>query len=81
MFLQVNYRCKKFVLGKPESWDINDAIEHWGASAALFAFASNSRVSAQKAKQLLGWQSQQIGSIPILREYLILIGKRYLQSP
>lgn len=37
---------------------IADAIAHWGAGAAHFGLASNSRVSARKAKALLGWNPQ-----------------------
>lgn len=37
------------------SIDIDDAIRLWGAEGAHFAFGSNSRVKADKAKKLLGW--------------------------
>ena len=38
-----------------QALDIDEAIEQWGPEAAHFAFGANSRVSAEKAKKLLGW--------------------------
>ena len=38
-----------------QALDIDEAIERWGPEAAHFAFGANSRVSAEKAKKLLGW--------------------------
>ena len=40
----------------PQSWSIDDAIAEWGPLAAWFSLGGNSRVSADKARKLLGWQ-------------------------
>ncbi|MEN7550864.1 NAD-dependent epimerase/dehydratase family protein [Rapidithrix thailandica] len=45
--------------GKTLSIDMDEAIQQWGAEAAHFALASNSRVDATKAKTVLGWQPKQ----------------------
>ncbi|MCF2443574.1 NAD-dependent epimerase/dehydratase family protein [Dyadobacter sp. CY345] len=42
--------------GKTESITLDSAIAKWGPDAAAFGFASNSLVSSDKAKKLLGWQ-------------------------
>lgn len=42
--------------GKTESITLDSAIEKWGPDAAAFGFASNSLVSSEKAKVILGWQ-------------------------
>ncbi|WP_375460077.1 NAD-dependent epimerase/dehydratase family protein [uncultured Enterovirga sp.] len=41
--------------GRAENWPMEDAVREWGISAYA-SFASNSRVSAAKAKGMLGWQ-------------------------
>jgi nucleoside-diphosphate-sugar epimerase len=40
----------------PESWSIDEAIADWGAQAAWFSLGGNSRVSAEKARRMLGWK-------------------------
>ena len=39
----------------PEGWSIDDAIAEWGPMAVWFSLGGNSRVSAEKARKLLGW--------------------------
>ena len=41
--------------GETSSITIDEAIQEWGCEAAHFAFGSNSRVDATKARKLLGW--------------------------
>lgn len=41
--------------GQASSITIDEAIQAWGSEAAHFAFGSNSRVEATKARKLLGW--------------------------
>ena len=40
----------------PESWSIDDAIAEWGPQSAWFSLGGNSRVSAEKARKMLGWK-------------------------
>lgn len=40
--------------GRTESWPMEEALKEWGISAQA-TFASNSRVSARKARAMLGW--------------------------
>ncbi len=40
----------------PQSWSIDDAIAEWGPQAAWFSLGGNSRVSAEKARKMLGWK-------------------------
>jgi nucleoside-diphosphate-sugar epimerase len=40
----------------PESWSVDDAIAEWGPQTAWFSLGGNSRVSADKARKLLGWK-------------------------
>lgn len=39
-----------------EGWDIDSAIAEWGPQAAWFSLGGNSRVSAEKARRMLGWK-------------------------
>jgi len=39
-----------------ESWSIDAAVAEWGPQAAWFSLGGNSRVSAEKARKMLGWQ-------------------------
>jgi nucleoside-diphosphate-sugar epimerase len=39
-----------------ESWGIDEAIAEWGPQAAWFSLGGNSRVSAEKARRMLGWK-------------------------
>jgi nucleoside-diphosphate-sugar epimerase len=41
---------------KNGSWTIDEAVAEWGPQAAWFALGSNSRVRADKARRMLGWQ-------------------------
>ena len=41
----------------PQSWSIDAAIAEWGPQAAWFSLGGNSRVSADKARKLLGWKA------------------------
>jgi nucleoside-diphosphate-sugar epimerase len=38
-----------------ESWDIDAAIAEWGPQSAWFSLGGNSRISADKARRMLGW--------------------------
>jgi nucleoside-diphosphate-sugar epimerase len=40
----------------PESWSIDAAVAEWGAQAAWFSLGGNSRISAEKARKMLGWK-------------------------
>lgn len=40
----------------PQSWSIDEAIAEWGPQAAWFSIGGNSRVSAEKARKMLGWK-------------------------
>ncbi|MEK6245461.1 MAG: NAD-dependent epimerase/dehydratase family protein [Pseudomonadota bacterium] len=40
----------------PESWSIDEAVAEWGPQAAWFSLGGNSRVSAEKARKMLGWK-------------------------
>lgn len=44
--------------GRTESMSIDEAVREWSPEAAHFAFGSNSRVSALKARKMLGWNPQ-----------------------
>jgi nucleoside-diphosphate-sugar epimerase len=39
-----------------QGWSVDEAIAEWGAMAAWFALGGNSRVRADKARRMLGWQ-------------------------
>jgi nucleoside-diphosphate-sugar epimerase len=39
-----------------ESWSIDEAIAAWGPQAAWFSLGGNSRISAEKARRMLGWK-------------------------
>lgn len=41
--------------GATRTISIDEATDRWGAEAAHFAFGSNSRVSSEKARRMLGW--------------------------
>jgi len=41
------------------SIDIDEAIGYWGPEGAHFAFGSNSRVTSEKARSVLGWNPKQ----------------------
>ncbi|UJL46468.1 NAD-dependent epimerase/dehydratase family protein [Virgibacillus sp. NKC19-16] len=46
-----------FELGtQTKSMTIDDAIGEWGAEGGHYAFSSNSRISAEKARIMLGWK-------------------------
>jgi nucleoside-diphosphate-sugar epimerase len=38
-----------------EGWSIDEAIAEWGPQAAWFSLGGNSRVNADKARKMLGW--------------------------
>jgi nucleoside-diphosphate-sugar epimerase len=40
----------------PQSWSIDDAVAEWGPQSAWISLGGNSRVSAEKARKLLGWK-------------------------
>lgn len=44
-----------------ESWSIDEAIAEWGPQAAWFSLGGNSRVSAEKARKMLGWKPAGAG--------------------
>ena len=43
--------------------EIDTVAQRWGAEAAHFAFGSNSRVTAEKARRMLGWSPAHPGLI------------------
>jgi nucleoside-diphosphate-sugar epimerase len=45
----------------PESWSIDEAIAEWGPQSAWFSLGGNSRVSAEKARKMLGWNPAGAG--------------------
>ena len=45
----------------PQSWSIDEAVAEWGAQAAWFSLGGNSRVSAEKARKMLGWKPAGAG--------------------
>jgi nucleoside-diphosphate-sugar epimerase len=47
-------------LGPPEAWPMAEAVREWGMPA-FATFASNSRVSALKARAMLGWRPRGLG--------------------
>jgi nucleoside-diphosphate-sugar epimerase len=42
----------------PQSWSIDEAIAEWGPQSAWFSLGGNSRVSAEKARKMLGWKPE-----------------------
>ncbi len=40
----------------PAGWSIDEAIAEWGPMATWFSLGGNSRVSADKARKMLGWK-------------------------
>lgn len=48
---------------RTEELSIDEAARRWGSSAAHYTFASNSRVSAGKARRELGWTPSRAGLI------------------
>ena len=49
--------------GATRSVSINEAAERWSPEAAHFAFGSNSRVTPEKARRMLGWSPSRRGLI------------------
>lgn len=47
--------AQRLQLGAPQPWPVEDAIKEWGFGHAVYSFGSNSRVSAQRARTVLGW--------------------------
>jgi nucleoside-diphosphate-sugar epimerase len=45
----------------PESWSIDQAVAEWGPQAAWFSLGGNSRVNADKARKMLGWNPSGVG--------------------
>jgi nucleoside-diphosphate-sugar epimerase len=45
----------------PESWSIDQAVAEWGPQAAWFSLGGNSRVNADKARKMLGWNPSGAG--------------------
>lgn len=45
----------------PESWSIDQALAEWGPQAAWFSLGGNSRVNADKARKMLGWNPSGVG--------------------
>jgi nucleoside-diphosphate-sugar epimerase len=45
----------------PESWSIDQALAEWGPQAAWFSLGGNSRVNADKARKMLGWNPSGAG--------------------
>jgi nucleoside-diphosphate-sugar epimerase len=49
-------------LGPAESWPMSEALPVWGAKART-SFASNNRISAAKARAMLGWAPTRHGAL------------------
>ena len=49
--------------GKTRCLSIDEAARRWSPEAAHFAFGSNSRVTAEKARRMLGWSPSRPGLI------------------
>ena len=49
--------------GTTRSLSIDEAALRWGPEAAHFAFGSNARVTAEKARRMLGWSPSRPGLI------------------
>ncbi|SMF02403.1 Nucleoside-diphosphate-sugar epimerase [Tistlia consotensis] len=48
---------------RTEPLDLNEAVQRWGPSGAHYTFGSNSRVSAARARERLGWSPSRPGLI------------------
>lgn len=44
-----------------QGWSLDEAIAQWGPMAVWFSLGGNSRVSAEKARRMLGWQPKGAG--------------------
>ncbi len=44
-----------------QGWGIDEAIAQWGPMAVWFSLGGNSRVNADKARRMLGWQPKGAG--------------------
>jgi nucleoside-diphosphate-sugar epimerase len=44
-----------------QSWSIDEAVAEWGPQAAWFSLGGNSRISAEKARRMLGWKPAGAG--------------------
>jgi len=44
-----------------QGWSLDEAIAHWGPMAVWFSLGGNSRVTAEKARRMLGWQPKGPG--------------------
>lgn len=44
-----------------QGWGVDEAIAEWGPQAAWFSLGGNSRVSADKARRMLGWKPKGAG--------------------
>jgi nucleoside-diphosphate-sugar epimerase len=58
---EANFKATTASIGKllgmaNGSWTIDEAIAEWGPPTSWFALGSNSRVRADKARRMLGWQ-------------------------
>ena len=47
--------AQRLGLDAPQSWPVEEAIKEWGFGHAVYSFGSNSRVSAKRARNDLGW--------------------------
>jgi nucleoside-diphosphate-sugar epimerase len=45
----------------PESWSVDEAIAEWGPQSAWISLGGNSRISAEKARKMLGWKPAGAG--------------------
>ena len=55
-FLLITASIAKLLGLQNGSWSMDEAIQEWGPRASWFALGGNSRVSAEKARRMLGWQ-------------------------
>jgi nucleoside-diphosphate-sugar epimerase len=55
-FLSITASIGRLLGMKNGSWSMDEAIAEWGPQTSWFALGSNSRVSAEKARRMLGWQ-------------------------
>jgi nucleoside-diphosphate-sugar epimerase len=55
-FLSITASIGRLLGMKNGSWSMDEAIAEWGPQSSWFALGGNSRVSAEKARRMLGWQ-------------------------
>jgi len=52
--------AERLGLDAPQAWPVEEAIKEWGFGHAVYSFGSNSRVSARRARNELGWEPKHV---------------------